>query len=124
LCRTQLGFRAISARAATAFLYAARTLKPLQLRSTSSAGGWERSSSEQSRLWFTTLTSPLFHPLNQTSMRGLAESLGEADSTTYTTRGRIHTPEEDVMIHRLPRTPAHLDLAAELETDWRDGDVW
>lgn len=36
----------------------------------------------------------------------------------------IPTPEEDVMIHRLPRTPPSLDLRAPLSTDWRPGDVW
>lgn len=37
---------------------------------------------------------------------------------------RVHCPGEEVMIHRLPNTPAALDLRAELETDWREGDVW
>ncbi len=36
----------------------------------------------------------------------------------------IATPEEEVMILRLPRTPAALDLTAGLSTDWRAGDVW
>ncbi len=36
----------------------------------------------------------------------------------------IATPDEDVMILRLPRTPATLDLDAALDTDWRPGDVW
>ena len=31
---------------------------------------------------------------------------------------------EEVMIHRLLRTPAALDLTADLECDWREGDVW
>lgn len=37
---------------------------------------------------------------------------------------RSESEEEQVMIHRLPRTPASLDLAADLEADWREGDVW
>jgi aminoglycoside 2'-N-acetyltransferase I len=37
---------------------------------------------------------------------------------------RLATPGEDVMIHRLPRTPGLLDLTDELEADWREGDVW
>lgn len=37
---------------------------------------------------------------------------------------RIATPDETVMIYRLPRTPPDLDLRAPLETDWRPGDVW
>lgn len=37
---------------------------------------------------------------------------------------RVPTPEEEVMIHRLPRTPADLDLRDELETDWRPVEVW
>jgi aminoglycoside 2'-N-acetyltransferase I len=36
----------------------------------------------------------------------------------------VATPEEVVMIHRLPLTPATLDLAAPLSTDWRQGEVW
>jgi aminoglycoside 2'-N-acetyltransferase I len=37
---------------------------------------------------------------------------------------RISTPEETVMIYRLPRTPTDLNLHEELETDWRPGEVW
>jgi aminoglycoside 2'-N-acetyltransferase I len=37
--------------------------------------------------------------------------------------GRIPTPEETVMILRLPRTPA-LDLSAPLSVEWRDGELW
>lgn len=37
---------------------------------------------------------------------------------------RIHSEGEQVMIHRLPRTPATLDVADELEADWREGDIW
>lgn len=37
---------------------------------------------------------------------------------------RFSTPDEDVMIYRLPGTPTDLDLQDELETDWREGDVW
>ena len=36
----------------------------------------------------------------------------------------VPTPEEQVMIYRLPRTPARLDLDAALTCDWRPGDVW
>lgn len=36
----------------------------------------------------------------------------------------IQTPEEQVMIFRLPKTPGDLNLAEELETDWREGDIW
>lgn len=36
----------------------------------------------------------------------------------------IPTPEEQVMIYRLPRTPATLDLRAKLSTDWRPLEVW
>lgn len=36
----------------------------------------------------------------------------------------IATPEEEVMILRLPKTPAALNLSAGLSTDWRAGDVW
>jgi len=37
---------------------------------------------------------------------------------------RFACEREEVMIHRLPRTPASLDLSADLECDWREGDVW
>ncbi|PPE72443.1 GNAT family N-acetyltransferase [Solimonas fluminis] len=36
----------------------------------------------------------------------------------------VATPEERVMIHRLPRTPAALDLHASLSVDWRPLEVW
>ena len=36
----------------------------------------------------------------------------------------IATPEEVVMILRLPLTPQRLDLDAPLSTDWRPGEVW
>jgi aminoglycoside 2'-N-acetyltransferase I len=35
----------------------------------------------------------------------------------------IPTPDEDVMILRLPRTPP-LDLEAPLSVEWREGEVW
>lgn len=34
------------------------------------------------------------------------------------------TPDEDVMILRLPRTPPDLDLGAELCAEWRKGELW
>lgn len=37
---------------------------------------------------------------------------------------RVATPDEEVMIHRLPRTPIDVSLTDALETDWRPGDVW
>lgn len=36
----------------------------------------------------------------------------------------IATPEEQVMILRLPRTQPALELDAPLSTDWRPGEVW
>lgn len=46
-------------------------------------------------------------------------------SLSYREGGRVvPTPDEMVMIHRLPRTPAPLDLAAGLQVDWRPGEVW
>jgi GNAT superfamily N-acetyltransferase len=36
----------------------------------------------------------------------------------------IPTPEEGVMIYRLPRTPRDLDLDASLGVDWRRVEVW
>ncbi len=44
---------------------------------------------------------------------------------SYRHNGEIHdTPDEDVMVLRLPKTPATLSLSSALETDWRLGDVW
>jgi hypothetical protein len=43
----------------------------------------------------------------------------------YLRDGRRHSsPDEQVMILRLPNTPADIDPCDELETDWRAGDVW
>ena len=36
----------------------------------------------------------------------------------------VATPEEVVMICRLPRTPSTLDPGAPLSTGWRPGEVW
>ena len=36
----------------------------------------------------------------------------------------IATPDEHIMILRLPRTPQTLDARATLSTDWRDIEVW
>ena len=36
----------------------------------------------------------------------------------------VATPDEEVMVLRLPRTPDTLDVSARLSTDWRPGDVW
>ena len=36
----------------------------------------------------------------------------------------VSTPEEVVMIYRLPLTPETLDPTAPLSTDWRPGEVW
>lgn len=36
----------------------------------------------------------------------------------------VATPGEDIMILRLPRTPAALDLTAPIACDWRPGEVW
>ena len=38
--------------------------------------------------------------------------------------GVIPTPDEQVMILRLPRTPADLDLMLPLSVEWRAGSVW
>ena len=37
--------------------------------------------------------------------------------------GLLSTPEESVMILRLPRTP-HLDLTLPLSAEWREGELW
>jgi len=40
--------------------------------------------------------------------------------------GERRTPDEDgyVMVLRVPRTPANLDLDAPISCEWRAGDVW
>lgn len=35
----------------------------------------------------------------------------------------IETPDESIMIHRLPGTP-HLDLTGSLSAEWRPGELW
>lgn len=40
-----------------------------------------------------------------------------------TPQGLLPTPDEEVMILRLPRTPP-LDLYAPLSAEWREGDLW
>lgn len=37
--------------------------------------------------------------------------------------GLLHTPDEEVMIYRLPRTPM-LNLNAALSAEWRAGELW
>ncbi len=37
---------------------------------------------------------------------------------------RVETPEEDVMVLRLSRTPPAIGLDDALEIDWRPGEVW
>lgn len=41
-----------------------------------------------------------------------------------TAAGLDPTPDESVMILRLPRTPPELDLTAPLSVEWRPGEVW
>jgi len=37
---------------------------------------------------------------------------------------QVSTPDECVMIYRLPRTPAGLNIGSSLKADWREGDIW
>ncbi len=41
-----------------------------------------------------------------------------------TDRGLLPTPNEQVMILRLPATPSSLDLDASLSAEWREGELW
>ena len=41
-----------------------------------------------------------------------------------TSAGLEQTPGEVVMVLRVPRTPANLDLDAPLSVEWRPGEVW
>jgi hypothetical protein len=36
----------------------------------------------------------------------------------------LPTPDEQVMVLRLPRTPAGLSLDAPLSAEWREGEFW
>jgi hypothetical protein len=36
----------------------------------------------------------------------------------------IETPEEEVMVYYLPKTPKSLNVKAKLIADWRPGEVW
>lgn len=38
--------------------------------------------------------------------------------------GVVETPDESVMVLRLPRTPDNLNTRAELSVDWRPGEIW
>ncbi len=41
-----------------------------------------------------------------------------------TAAGPEASPDESVMVYRLPRTPTSLDLSEPLSIDWRPGEVW
>lgn len=43
---------------------------------------------------------------------------------TRTSAGVMPTPDEAVMILRLPRTPGSLDVWQPLSVEWRPGEVW
>jgi aminoglycoside 2'-N-acetyltransferase I len=36
----------------------------------------------------------------------------------------VETPEEEVMVYYLPKTPKSLNVKAKLIADWRPGEVW
>lgn len=36
----------------------------------------------------------------------------------------IATPDEEVMVYHLPKTPQELNIHAKLVTDWRPGEIW
>ena len=65
-----------------------------------------------------------------TGSHGFYERLGwerwRGPLSVRTPDGHRPTPEEDgyVMILRVPRTPADLDLDAPISCEWRPGDVW
>jgi aminoglycoside 2'-N-acetyltransferase I len=65
-----------------------------------------------------------------TGSHGFYERLGwerwRGPLSVRTEHGERRTPEEDgyVMILRVPRTPADLDLDAPISCEWREGDVW
>jgi GNAT superfamily N-acetyltransferase len=64
-------------------------------------------------------------PSDQGYYRRLGWELWEGPlSYRSPTGAEIPTPEEQVMIYRLPLTPVSLDLRARLSTDWRPGEVW
>lgn len=62
-------------------------------------------------------SDPLFYaPLGWEEWRG---ALG-----VRTSGGVEPTPDESVMILRLPRTPVSLDLSQTLSVEWRPGEIW
>ena len=54
----------------------------------------------------------------------LGWELWQGPLSTRMTTGIEPTPDEQVMILRLPRTPSALDLRASLSIEWRPGEVW
>lgn len=53
----------------------------------------------------------------------LGWQLWEGPLFVRTDSGVIHTPQEEVMIFRLPQTPK-LDLNQALSAEWREGELW
>lgn len=64
-------------------------------------------------------------PVNADYYRRLGWELWQGPLSYIAPDGtEIPTPEEQLMIHRLPLTPAALDLRAGLSVDWRPLEVW
>lgn len=63
-----------------------------------------------------------------TSRVGFYERLGwelwRGPLSARTDQGSQRTPNEQVMILRLPKTPPQLDLTLSLSVEWRAGSVW
>jgi predicted acetyltransferase len=56
--------------------------------------------------------------------RRLGWELWQGPLSVRTETGLVPTPGEEVMILRLPQTPAALDLRAPLSIEWRPGELW
>jgi aminoglycoside 2'-N-acetyltransferase I len=63
-------------------------------------------------------------PAGETLYARLGWELWRGPLFIRTDHGLEPTPDESVMILRLPNTPADLDLDAALSAEWRPGELW
>jgi aminoglycoside 2'-N-acetyltransferase I len=63
-------------------------------------------------------------PTNTEFYRRLGWELWRGPLSVRTETGLVPTPDEEVMILRLPATPPALDLHAPLSIEWRPGELW
>jgi GNAT superfamily N-acetyltransferase len=63
-------------------------------------------------------------PSDHTFYTPLGWELWRGPLSVRTVQGLEATPDEEVMVLRLPRTPATLDLSSGISIEWRPGEVW